>query len=112
MVGANPGIRHLHTEEASPMKRAIGFHQFVPLVIGAAVASCGGDAPTGHVGFLDQATSVHNNCPWGTCMVEHPVIINVYWQSSLAAWDDDIADAGLSTTVDRVDAYVAALAHS
>src|SRR5437764_9558428 len=69
------------------MKRVLAFHHLALLV--AALAGCGGDAPTG---FVQQATAVHNDfCPSGTCVIEHPVIINVYWETSFAAWDDDIA---------------------
>lgn len=58
------------------------------------------------------AKAVSNFCPVGTCDISDPVYVNVYWDSSEAQWDIDIASNDPSATVRRIDALTGAICHS
>jgi len=49
-----------------------------------------------------QAQSVHNFCPIGNCTLQNAVVTNVYWDTSMAQWDADVA----VTTTDMAHAHI------
>ena len=55
-----------------------------------------------------------NFCPFGTCVIDNPVYVNVYWIASEPEWNAQV-NAHSSTqgmTVDRIDKFTAAIIHS
>jgi hypothetical protein len=61
------------------------------------------------------AQDVHSTCVEvfhqdpATCVVSHPKILNIYWDTSATAWD---ADAGPQSSHERIDAHSLALTRS
>ncbi len=59
------------------------------------------------------AAQVGNFCPIGPCNITNPVYVNVYWESSKEAWDQDAIKAGMPDLASaRIDALTTALMHS
>src|SRR5260370_16304733 len=60
-----------------------------------------------------QAQNIQNwVCVSGTCVMENPVFVNVYWDTSEAKWDSDAAGFDKTATVARIDALTRAICHS
>jgi hypothetical protein len=60
--------------------------------------------------FLHVAPAgVGNICTTGTCVIDHPIYINLYWDSSPAQWDIDVKAASTGMGHARLDAFVKAL---
>ena len=60
-----------------------------------------------------SAGQIGNFCPIGPCNITNPVYVNVYWESSKQAWDQDAINAGIpDLTSGRIDALTTALMHS
>jgi hypothetical protein len=77
------------------------------------------------VSGASRANAVSNFCPFGTCVIADPQIINVYWETSAAQWALDIGASGDGTgagsgtgfgtaamTIDRIDTLVQSLVNS
>ena len=60
---------------------------------------------------IRASAGVSNFCPIGTCVVDNPVYVNVYWDSSPAQWDTDVAAKSSSAgmTQARIDAITRAI---
>src|SRR5215813_11685564 len=60
-----------------------------------------------------RAQTLGNFCPSGTCDITDPHYVNVYWDSSLAQWDTDVA-AGVNADFghDHVDHLTEAVINS
>jgi hypothetical protein len=59
------------------------------------------------------AQSVHNFCPNGTCTLQQAVVTNLYWDTSLALWDADVATAATTDMAHgHIDDLVQALLNS
>jgi hypothetical protein len=43
-----------------------------------------------------SASGVGNFCPIGTCVIDNPVYVNVFWDDSPAKWDSDNAATGIT----------------
>lgn len=62
---------------------------------------------------LTLAAQVGNFCPGGTCDITNPVYVNVYWETSTQAFDQDEIAAGQGDMLSgRIDALTRALTHS
>lgn len=59
-----------------------------------------------------QAQTLGNFCPNGTCDITNPNFVNVYWDSSLAQWDADVAANTTDMAHDHLDHLTEALVHS
>ena len=59
-----------------------------------------------------RSQSVGNFCPSGTCDIATPNYINVYWDSSLAQWDSDVAANTTDMAHQHIDDLMDALVHS
>lgn len=56
---------------------------------------------------------IGNFCPIGPCNITKPVYVNVYWESSKQAWDQDVINAGMPDLASgHIDALTMALMHS
>jgi hypothetical protein len=57
------------------------------------------------------ADGVGNFCPSGTCVIDNPVYVNVYWIAGPTEWNGEVgASSGMTT--DLIDKYTAAIIHS
>lgn len=97
----------------------LGLRLLLFALVGATAAGCGGDDARTGVGFVNQAVSLHNNCPFGSCMISDPIVVNLYWETTLAGWDANIDDWNLnnpnspiSSTVANVDRLTRSLVNS
>jgi hypothetical protein len=57
-----------------------------------------------------RANGVGNFCPSGTCVIDNPVYVNVFWDASPAQWDADVGTSGM--TQERINAVTMALIKS
>jgi hypothetical protein len=57
-----------------------------------------------------HANGVGNFCPSGTCVIDNPVYVNVFWDASPAQWDADVGTSGMTQT--RINAVTMALIKS
>lgn len=61
---------------------------------------------------LTRAQNLGNFCPYGTCDITDPHYVNVYWDSSLAQWDTDVAANTTNMAHDHLDHLTEALINS
>jgi hypothetical protein len=61
---------------------------------------------------IAPAQNLGNFCPIGTCDITNPHYVNVYWDSSLAQWDTDVATVTTDMGHDHIDHLTEALIHS
>ncbi|HXZ27516.1 MAG TPA: IPT/TIG domain-containing protein, partial [Terriglobales bacterium] len=59
-----------------------------------------------------HAQGLGNFCPIGTCDITNPHYVNVYWDSSLAQWDTDVAANTPDMAHDHIDHLTESLIHS
>lgn len=60
-----------------------------------------------------STAQIGNFCPIGPCNITNPVYVNVYWESSKQAWDQDAINAGIpDVNSSRIDTLTTALMHS
>jgi hypothetical protein len=72
--------------------------------IASCIALCGA--------LLQPASAVINFCLSGTCDIDNPIYVNVYWDKSKDQSDADIRVADPSATVDAIDALTNAVCGS
>jgi hypothetical protein len=62
--------------------------------------------------FADGVSNICPHWPWesGTCVIDTPIYINVYWDASPQQWDIDVGASG--ETQARLDEVLEAMIHS